>query len=239
MSLTREMIDAMVAAGVTVEVLAAAIKADLAARENQVSAKREKDAERQRRHRERNAVSRHVTVTGCDSVTDPSLSPAPFLSPQTPQTNPHPHTHPDKQSRARKGADFPMLDCTDAETWADFLRNRKTKRLPNTASAHRKLETDLAAMSARTGWPPGKLFAACVERGWGAIYDPRDKVDERNTRNTAQTGGSLAAPNGRPMGRTEAAARAAAGMVGPGKPGGDHAGPSALPDHRRAIGYVP
>jgi len=143
-------------------------------------------------------------------------------------------------ARKRGGAKsngFPMLDCTDPETWADFLKNRKTKRLPNTASAHRKLETDLAAMVARTGWPPGKLFAACVERGWGAIYDPRDKTDERNTRNTA--GANHTAPNGRPMGRTEAAARAAAGMVSPSKPGGNHAGPSALPDHRRAIGYVP
>ncbi len=177
MSLSPAIIDAMLAAGCTAEQLAAVIKADLADREGRVAEKRQKDAERQRRHRERNAVSRDVTVTDSDSVTDPSLSPAPFLSPQTPQTNPHPHTHPDKQSRARKGTEFPMLDCTDAETWADFLRNRKTKRLPNTASAHRKLETDLAAMVARTGWPPGKLFAACVERGWGAIYDPRDKND--------------------------------------------------------------
>jgi hypothetical protein len=67
-----------------------------------------------------------------------------------------------------------MLDCSTPELWADFLKNRKAKRLPNTASAHRKLQTDLAAMAAQTGWPPGQVFAACVAKGWGAIYDPRD-----------------------------------------------------------------
>lgn len=235
MSLIATAVRHLMAAGVTGEALLAAI-ADMEAQVRAEPKQRSAGAVRQERYR-RNKASQ---VTECDaSDVAPSLSPAPFLSPQTPQTNPHPHTHPDITTRARKGADFPMLDCTDPETWADFLKNRKTKRLPNTASAHRKLETDLAAMVARTGWPPGKVFAACVERGWGAIYDPRDKTDERNTRHTAQTGGSLAAPNGRPMGRTEAAARAAAGMVSPGKSGGDHAGPSALPDHRRAIGYVP
>jgi hypothetical protein len=71
-----------------------------------------------------------------------------------------------------------MLDCTDPKTWGDYLKNRKAKRLPNTASAHRKLETDLAAMAARTGWPPGKVFAACVAKGWGAIYDPRESDNE-------------------------------------------------------------
>ncbi len=82
MSLSSAIIDAMVAAGASVEVLAAAMKADLAEREDRVEIKRQKDAERQRRHR----ASRDVTVTECDSVTNPT----PSLSPQTPQTHPHP-----------------------------------------------------------------------------------------------------------------------------------------------------
>ena len=174
MSLSPAIIDAMVAAGASAEVLAAAMKADLLEREGAVLAKREKDAERQRRHRERNAMSRDVTVTGCDSVTDPSLS----LPPNEKISNPPTHTHPDI-TPARKGRDFPMLDCTDPDTWADFLKNRRAKRLPNTATAHRKLQTDLADVSARTGWPPGEVFAACVARGWGAIYDPREQTNDR------------------------------------------------------------
>lgn len=173
MSLSPAIIDAMLAAGCTAEQLAAVVKADMADRESQTAAKRQKDAERQRKHRERNAVSRDVTVTDRDSVTEPALS----RPPNENNSNPPTHTHPDNNTRARRGTDFPMLDCTDPATWADFLKNRKAKRLPNTASAHRKLETDLADISARTGWPPGQVFAACVAKGWGAIYDPRDKTD--------------------------------------------------------------
>lgn len=141
--------------------------------ESTVADRRAKDRERQARRRSRDVTECHVTKR--DSVTDPSLSRP--LSPQTPHTPTH--THPDITPRARKGGDFPMLDCTDADTWADFLRNRKAKRLPNTATARRKLESDLAEVSARTGWPPGEVFAACVAKGWGAIYDPRETTNDR------------------------------------------------------------
>ena len=97
MSLTPAMIDAMLSAGCTAEQIAAVVKADMLEREGQAVTKRTRDAERQRRHR--HAVSRDVTVTACDSVTNPS--PPPPLSPQTPLTPPPPH--PDKQTRARKG----------------------------------------------------------------------------------------------------------------------------------------
>ncbi len=91
------------------------------------------------------------------------------------------------RAKARKPNPFPMLDCTEPDTWADFLTNRNKKRLPNTASAHRKLETDLAAMAVRTGWPPGEVFAACVAKGWGAIYDPRDEDDGRRSKTIRTT----------------------------------------------------
>lgn len=141
--------------------------------ESTVADRRAKDRERQARRRSRDVTECHVTER--DSVTEPSLSRP--LSPQTPHTPTH--THPDITPRARNGGDFPMLDCTDADTWADFLRNRKAKRLPNTATARRKLESDLAEVSARTGWPPGEVFAACVAKGWGAIYDPRETTNDR------------------------------------------------------------
>lgn len=57
-------IDALVAAGATPEMLAAVVKAGLLEEEAKKTAKRAKDAERQRRHRE----SRNVTVTDCDSA---------------------------------------------------------------------------------------------------------------------------------------------------------------------------
>lgn len=171
MSVIATAVRHLMAAGVTGEALFAAI-AELEAEVRGEPKARSAGAIRQERYR-RNKASQTVTSDACDA--DPSLSRP--LSPQTPLTPTH--THPDITPRARKGGDFPMLDCTDADTWADFLRNRKAKRLPNTATARRKLESDLAEVSARTGWPPGEVFAACVAKGWGAIYDPRETTNDR------------------------------------------------------------
>lgn len=67
MSLSAAVIDALVAAGATVEQLAAAVKADMAEAEQRLADKRAKDAERQRRHRK----SRNVTVTPRDDADAP------------------------------------------------------------------------------------------------------------------------------------------------------------------------
>lgn len=85
-------------------------------------------------------------------------------------------------STARRSAPdpFPRPDWAEPQVWSDFLRNRKTKRLPNTATAHRKLITDLAAM-ADDDWPPGRLLEAIVARGWAAAYDPRGSMNDRQS----------------------------------------------------------
>lgn len=161
MSLTPAMIDALVAAGGTAEQLAAIMKADLAEREAALVNKRQKDAERQRRHR----ASRDVTVTECDiadSVTGPSLSPSPLPFPQTPKPTPRPHTHPDK-TPARKG--LPRPEDVSEQVWADFRQLRKSKRadLSQTALAAIRKE------AARAGWPLEAALAECVTRGWQAF----------------------------------------------------------------------
>lgn len=66
---------------------------------------------------------------------------------------------------------FPKPHWATEELWADFLTNRKRKDLSSTKSAHDKLLRDVAALVAQTGWPPGEIFRACVEKGWGAIYE--------------------------------------------------------------------
>lgn len=184
-----DLMQAMADAGAPMQAILIAVKAleakdaEIAAKDAQTAEKRAKDAERKRNSRASTECPRTVHGHGADIPARP-LS----LPPKEINSNPPTHT-PGDISRARKGTDFPMLDCTDPATWGDFLRNRKAKRLPNTASAHRKLETDLAAMAARTGWPPGKVFSACVERGWGAIYDPRDKNDGSGSKTIRDTGG--------------------------------------------------
>jgi hypothetical protein len=199
MSLSPAILDAMVSAGCTAEQIAAAVKADMAEQEQRADAKRVKDRERKRRQRSRDvtdshAMSHDVTRTGCDNQDNP-LSP----SPNENNSNPHPHT-PVNINPARGQSDFPKLDCADAETWRDFLKNRKTKRLPNTPTAHAKLRKDLARWAQETGWPPGEVFTACVGRGWGAIYDPRQDESSSNDRPAnRKSGGSLAGPASRAL----------------------------------------
>lgn len=94
-----EVLDALVAAGCTAEQIAAAIKADMHADEARKEQKRENNAERQRRFRERNAVSR---VTGVTNAHTPSPS---EVSPHTPlPKNPNPIP-----PSAPKGASSPTV----------------------------------------------------------------------------------------------------------------------------------
>lgn len=64
--IAAEVLDAMLQAGCTAEQIVAAVKADAAIEERKRDEKRAKDAERQRKHRGKNSVSRDVTVTNGD-----------------------------------------------------------------------------------------------------------------------------------------------------------------------------
>lgn len=196
MSIIATAVRHLMAAGVTGEALVAAI-ADMEA--NQAPAV-DPVAEKRRaydRERKRNKVSGGIPVESAESAEfTPSLSPPNeiYLTPPIPT--------PVNILPTRKGIDFPMLDCTDADTWRDFLKNRKAKNLPCTATAHKKLRENLARWSQETGWPPGKVFAECVAKGWGAIYDPRDKENGNNRSNQNNSG-----RNGRPVDGFAAALR--------------------------------
>ncbi|UXO93979.1 hypothetical protein Pan3_57 [Pseudanabaena phage Pan3] len=182
-----DLIRNMAAAGAPIDAIVMAVEA-IEARDNEAAAQRAKAAERKRRQRERERDD-SVTVTGQSQDadgTDP-LSPAPFLPPHTPPTNPHPHTPEDINTRTRKGPDFPRPDWCEPAVWADLLRNRKAKKLTNTATAHAKLMRDVAAMATETGDALPVVLQRCVERGWGAIYDYRDKTDGRKPQAAAET----------------------------------------------------
>lgn len=69
----------------------------------------------------------------------------------------------------------------EKQVWNDLLINRKRKNLPNTQSAWKRFNDDLARISVETGIPPPKLIERCTERGWGAIYDPRESRNDRQT----------------------------------------------------------
>ena len=108
-------------------------------------------AERQRRSRAKRASRRDITR---DPPNDNTLTPG-----------------------VEANASPPIWVCpakVDPEHWADLLKNRKTKRLTNTATAYTDLLADLDRL-ADEEWPPGLLVRHAAVKGWGAIYDPRNQ----------------------------------------------------------------
>ncbi|MFA6031830.1 MAG: hypothetical protein WC889_02885 [Myxococcota bacterium] len=74
---------------------------------------------------------------------------------------------------ARKPFAYPEGMGIDRQHWADFLANRKRKRLGSTPTAY---EGQLRALTALADdeWPPGRLVQHAAEKGWGSICDPRN-----------------------------------------------------------------
>jgi len=158
--------------------------------------RRERDKEYQAQKRnERRQIS-------ADS--DDTADAAPFPAPPN-ENNLTPPTHTPENISTREAAEahvvdwlewreknpFPRQHWSPKPLWADFLKNRKAKTLPNTVAAHDKLLRDIEAACLRTRWPPGKVFRACVEQGWGAIYDTAEMKEAINGQQPRK-------PNGRP-----------------------------------------
>lgn len=193
-----ELIRSMIAEGATPQLILLAVEA-VEARDNAAAEGREKAAERKRRQRakERDA---DVTVTG---QSQDSAEPAPFPAPPN-ENNLTPPTHTPENIPTREAAEahvadwlewreknpFPRQHWSPKPLWADFLKNRKAKTLPNTVAAHDKLLRDIEAACRRTRWPPGRVFRACVEQGWGAIYDTAEMKEAINGQQSRK-------PNGR------------------------------------------
>lgn len=71
---------------------------------------------------------------------------------------------------------FPKPEWADQGLWKDFLANRKTRKMTNTAGAFRKFEKDIETLSDEE-WPPGRLLEHAVAHGWAAIHDPRKPMN--------------------------------------------------------------
>lgn len=141
--------------------------------------------------------------------------------------------------RVKPENEYPKPDWADDSVWADFLKNRKKKNKPNTATAYKRFCDDIARLSSDQ-WPPGRLLAHAASEGWAGIYEPRES---NNGQHGNQNDG---------MGVTERAARQAmheiTGGVGrfedcrdqiPGSNnGGSHRTIDALPNAVRSIGYA-
>ena len=161
MTIKPEVLDALLAAGATAEMIVAAVKADLASEAERVERKRANNAERQRRFKAKNKeVTDDNAGNALPSVT-PSLSRP--LPPQTPLTPTH--THPEYNTRARKGPVPAKPEGVSSQTWADFLALRKQKRADLSQTALAGIERE----AVKAGWSLESALAECVARGWQAF----------------------------------------------------------------------
>lgn len=157
MSLTAAHLDALLESGATPEQIVALVKVDIAERGRALTARREQDAERQRRRRS-HGVSRAVTVTSRDTAEKVSLE----VSPHTPLPKPLPKTSP---------LNPPIPDWVPAETWAEFKRMRKAMRnVPFTPEAEKRVIAKLETLRAQ-GHCPEKLLSKAIERGHRTVFE--------------------------------------------------------------------
>lgn len=177
MSLLARLIEAGTPADLVAEVAEELARAKVS--QEAIEARREKDRERQQRRRDAhadNVTSRDIAdVTTEQEQSPPSLSPNEYIS--------NPHTHPpvtQTPARARQD-DFPCPDWADGEVWRDLKRNRRTKKLTNTPTAHKRFISAIEGM-ADDDWPPGRLIEEIVAKGWGGPHDPRENRKQQNDR---------------------------------------------------------
>lgn len=168
--MTPEALDALVASGATVEMIAAAWKAEIACEDNRSPA-----AKRQARYRERvterNEASQNVT---CDAdVTEP-----PFLDkesfPQTPfkEINLTPVCIP----RTRGAVKFVLPNDIPAEPWNGFVEMRRQQRKPMSERAMDLAVTKLRKLRDEDGWPPGDILDHCTLNNYQGLWPPKREI---------------------------------------------------------------
>lgn len=123
-----------------------------------------------------------LTIAATPGATPtPGAAPTPGVAPGTPGAAPT-NTLATRQKRKKaspspstRRSDYPMPDGVDPQAWADFLANRKRKRLANTASAHTHLIEELTK-HATPDWPWPRLIALAAGKGWASVRNP-DRQD--------------------------------------------------------------
>ena len=206
----------MTEAGAPIEAVLIAVEA-IEASQAAVDAKRAAERDRKRRQRER---GKDGTVAGQsrDSHADMSDDPPLSAPPNDIYSNP-PHLSPNSQTCGRDA--FPCPEWCEPAVWADLKRNRKAKRLANTATAHSQFIRDIQKL-ATDEWPPGEVVREIAARGWGGAYDPREAGKPNNARTNHRTERSTTRQTGERVAARFAAGSGGAAHILPrlGPPGG-------------------
>ena len=74
---------------------------------------------------------------------------------------------------------WPCPANVDPQHWADFRKNRKTKRRTDSATAYAE-QIKLIGEFADDEWPPGRLVERAAAKGWATICDPRKPMNGTN-----------------------------------------------------------
>lgn len=160
-----DLMQAMADAGAPMEAILIAVRA---IEDGNAALDAKRSVERERKRRQRAKVSNMgASVTGLSRDKDGTVPSAPSLSrPLSPQTPLTPtHTHPEYNTRARKGPVPAKPDGVSSQTWADFLALRKQKRADLSQTALAGIERE----AVKAGWSLESALAECVARGWQAF----------------------------------------------------------------------
>jgi hypothetical protein len=143
--IAAEVLDALLEAGATAEMIVAAVKADAAKDAARTEEKRANDRERQRRHR----ASRDVTARHCDNTDTPS----PLTPPLKVSPNPFKKTPPISPQPLSRGSRLP----SNFETPSEWIEWAKAKRGWTGSEARDEAECFARYWQAKAGRDAAKL----------------------------------------------------------------------------------
>ena len=150
MAIDADILRAMAAAGASIEVIIAAVEADAVKEQARREAKRENNAERQRRFKaKRKGRAPSNAGNALPSVTPPIEEIIPPVSSD------------EETSAARKSKPGKPEDVTE-QTWSDFTDLRKTQKAPVSATAIAGIRRE----ADKAGWTLEAALAECSARGW-------------------------------------------------------------------------
>lgn len=150
MTLKAEVLDALLEAGASAEMIVAAVKADMAEDEARREQRREGNAERQRRFKARKR--RGNAGNALSDVTPP-------IEDHTPPVSSDEETSVVAKSKPDKPEDV------TPQTWRDFTAHRAKLKFPVSETALIGIRRE----AVKAGWTMEAALAECVTRGWRAF----------------------------------------------------------------------
>jgi hypothetical protein len=136
---------------------------------------------------QRSGTSPVYTVHPCQSGTPARAAPLPDR-PDTPaRAAPKPkgtvissEAKASSHKRPRKKNPFPAPNDVPDQVWSDFLESPKRRKAGMSATAYAGITNNLRTL-AEHGYPPGKMIALAVERGWTTVKLEWVQNDERQS----------------------------------------------------------